>query len=342
MFKNIVKIFMLVALILSLTLTAGLSQAQVFKKGDTIRFLVPYSPGGGYDTYARLIRSFWEEEIEKQTGTNISLIVQNMPGAGGELCYTKLDGSKPDGKTVAIVHSAGAVSRQCFLDVPYDVRKWVYIGQIAFTAPGFSIRSDLKLWCFWDAIERSKKKPLIIGTAGYGDGTHLHPLFTKLFLEKGGKEVNFKYVHFKGYAEVRASMARKEVEGAIGTPESFLQDYIEGRANCIAIYGAERHELFPSTPTIFELGIPQAKELLAATGVPRAIVTAPGTPGKIAKLLQDTFKRAFNNAEFKKRAKEAKRPIFYLSAEKTRELCTNKLGVYKSYEDVIGPVVKGK
>ena len=60
------------------------------------------------------------------------------------------------------------------------------------------------------------------------------------------------------------------------------------------------------------------------------------------KLLEDTFKHAFNNAEFKKRAKAAKRPISYLSAEKTRELCTNKLGVYKSYEDVIGPVVKGK
>ena len=219
MFKNIIKIFMLVALILSLTLTAGLSEAQVFKKGDTIRFLVPYSPGGGYDIYVRLISPFWEEEIEKQTGVNVSVIVQNMPGAGGELCYTKLDGSRPDGKTVAIVHSAGAVSRQAFLKVPYDVKKWVYIGQIAFTAPGFSIRSDLKLWSFWDAIERSKKKPLIIGTAGYGDGTHLHPLFTKLFLEKGGKEVNFKYVHFKGYSEVRASMARKEVEGAIGTPE---------------------------------------------------------------------------------------------------------------------------
>jgi tripartite-type tricarboxylate transporter receptor subunit TctC len=342
MIKSIAKISVLVAVVLSLTLTTGLGQAQAYKKGDTIRFLVPYSAGGGYDTYARLIRPFWEKEIEKEAGVDVTFIVQNMPGAGGELCYTELHKSKPDGKTLTIVHTAGAVSRQSFLGVPYDIKKWGYIGQIAFTAPGFSIRSDLKLWSFWDAVKRSKEKPIIIGTAGYGDGTHLHPLFTKLFLERKGKEVNFKYVHFKGYTEARASMARREVEGAIGTPESFIPDYVEGRAHCIALYSDKRHSLFPCAPTIFELGLPEAKELFAATGVPRAIVTAPGTPDKIANVLRDTFKRAFNNAEFKEKAKGAKRPISYLSADETRELCIKKLEVYKKYEDIIGPIVKGK
>lgn len=95
----------LVAALLSLTAAAGPDTCKTLK-GETLRWIVPNSPGGGYDTYSRLLQPFLAEELEA------TIVVENQPAAGGLVAAAAIRDADPDGRTIGLINAAGLLAAQ--------------------------------------------------------------------------------------------------------------------------------------------------------------------------------------------------------------------------------------
>jgi len=335
------SVFLSIIIFVAVSVVAGSVSAtdKVFKEGQEITFLVPYSAGGGYDAYARLIAPYWTQEVAKETGTNVKIVVRNMPGAGGDVAYNKLNRTRPQDVTVCIAQMQGALGFQMFRGAAYDVMKWTYIGQVQADSPGLVMRSNTRLFSFDEFVNRSHNSPIIIGTAGFGDGTHVNPELLRNILASENIKMNFKYVHYKGYSMVSAALQRNEVEAAIGTTESFMPLYDDGKAHLIMVFDSKRKKFNPAVPTILDYQLPQAEQILDALIIPRAIVGPPDMPEAVSSVLKKTFKSTLEREDFQQKAFQAQRPIDYLSPEDLLRRMQSKMSVFKKHEKLLKPLI---
>lgn len=94
-----------------------------------IKLVVPYSPGGGFDTAARMVGPY----MEKYLPNNVSVIVENMPGGGGNIGLGEVYKAKPDGHTIGLVNLPGHFVKQILGEATYDLQKLEYLGNITTT-----------------------------------------------------------------------------------------------------------------------------------------------------------------------------------------------------------------
>ena len=148
--------------------------AGEFYKGKTIRVIVMTTPGGGYDTYTRAI----VRHLGKHIPGKPSIIVQNMPGAGGFIAPNYVYNiAKPDGLTVLVTNS-GVVLQQAvgMSGIRFDARKFGWIGTPGSAIPVCAIMGFTGLKTLKDVM--NVKKPLNFGAAG--TSTYQQPMILKL------------------------------------------------------------------------------------------------------------------------------------------------------------------
>ena len=110
--KEFIKIITLILTTFYLSIFSY--SAFALKDGDTIRIIVPYSPGGGYDSQARLAAPFVEKEIQKAGMPNTKVIVENIRGGGGAIATAQVYASKPDGKTILFLDRIFNLAKSTF------------------------------------------------------------------------------------------------------------------------------------------------------------------------------------------------------------------------------------
>ena len=127
------------AAILSQSLPAQAQDADGFLKGKTVRFIVGYSPGGGYDTYARMLAP----HFEKRTGATV--VVENKPGGGGTTSLNQTYRAKPDGLTMQMLNGEGMIMAQLTKQpgVAFDMTKVSIFGRVAEEPHFFLVNSKL-------------------------------------------------------------------------------------------------------------------------------------------------------------------------------------------------------
>jgi len=211
--KTIIFCFLTVPLGLALIFpTATSTNAEEFYKGKTVRFIVGYAPGGGYDTYARAIG----RHMGKHIPGNPAIIVENMDGASSLLSanflYNKV---QPDGLSVG-VWNANLVMQQALggKGIRFDARRFGWIGAPSTGLNVCAIMSFTGLKSLDDVL-RSKKEIRIGGTRP-GAGTDDIP---KLMNKLMGTKFNV-ISGYTGTAPIRVAMQRREVEGACWTWDS--------------------------------------------------------------------------------------------------------------------------
>ncbi len=200
------KILLNVAITAGLILTVVGSEARAaeFFKGKTIKLIVGTNPGGGYDTYARVIA----KHIGRNIPGNPSIIVQNIPGAGSLIAANYLyNVSKPNGLTMAMLIS-GLVMEQVMGEkaMKFDIQKFHWIGAPSVGMPACVIMGFTGLKTL-DDIMKSKKK-LNFGAAG--SSTREQARILRDFVRAPIKPV----LGYGGTAGIRAALERREVDGA--------------------------------------------------------------------------------------------------------------------------------
>lgn len=215
----------------------------------TVKFLVPYGPGGGTDIVSRIIAQNLQETLGQ------SFVVENKPGAGSTLGADTVAKSEKDGYTVLVLSNAHAVAGALYKKLPYDsVKDFQMITQIGtvplvlVTAPTFPPK-DVK-----ELLAAFKKDPgkYNYGAAG-GIGTTQHfagELFRVL------ANVDVKHIPFKTTPNVITSMLQNDVQMTFELLPAIRGQVEGGQLRALAVTSPTRNPAWPNVPTLSEAGVP--------------------------------------------------------------------------------------
>lgn len=322
--------------------TAAADPIADFYRGKTLRIVVGYGPGGGYDLYARVFTQYFGKFVPG----NPTVVAQNMPGAGSLVATQYLYNVAPKDGTVF-----GAVTQTLALETAmagpgrdFDAGNMPYIGR--FTG---SVDLGLGLPGMWfKTFQDARDKEIVVGASGTAATSYLLPAALN---RHGGAK--FKIIAgFKGSNDIFIAAERKEVEfvGSINLsvimlkfPEWVTQD----KAPILYQGGLTRHPLLPKVPALPELGVTADDKLVltaiaAATEVGRAINTTPGVPPDRLAALRKAFSAMMKDAEFLAEMEKRKTLIDYKDGEEIDRITKQILGFPKSIIDQTSALMKAK
>lgn len=331
--KNVRKRLSVFMIAVSLLLGGQTVSAQ-FKDGDNIKIIVPFSPGGGYDRVNRLLAPFFEEELRKLSGADVSVVITNITGAGGVNGYSRMFRAKPDGKTLGMVGLAAAPYQQLMTGL-FDLDKFTYIAQVNTDPTVLTVRADSPLNSVDDLIERSHEKPILMGTSGKGAAENVDVLMTQAVLEKYGKKLNVDFVHYQGSAPAVLGLIKGETEAMTGSESSIYPLVKKGELKGLGIYSKQRGSLVKDVPTLTEQQVPGAEELSDIIGMVRVIIAPPGIPEPTADLLRKAMANALKNPEAIAMAEKVGLAFDSDTAQVAQRLGKQRLETAKKHEAMI-------
>jgi len=254
-----------------------------------VRIIVGFPPGGGADLTARLI----SPKLNEAWGRPV--IVDNRPGAGGNLAAELVAKASPDGYTIMVMPGPGAPS--LYPKLPFDLRKDFAPITLAGRSPNVLVVhpsvpvSTVKALI---ALARSQSGKLNYASSGIGITPHLSgELFRKM------AKVNIVHVPYKGAGPAVSDLVGGHVDLMIVSIPSVLGQINAHRLKALGVTSLQRSSMLPNVPTLNEAGVPgyeshQWWSLLAPAG----------TPSEIVMKLNAALVKALNAADVKKRFAE--------------------------------------
>jgi tripartite-type tricarboxylate transporter receptor subunit TctC len=235
-----------------------------------IRLVVPFPAAGTTDILAREVA----QRLSVLWGQ--SVVVDNRPGAGGNIGSDLVAKSAPDGYTL-LMGTVGthAINPSLYSKMPYDhVKDFVPIVLVAGVPNVLEVTPSLPVNSVADLIKLAKEKPGQLNFASSGSGTSIH-LSGELFKAMAG--VDMTHVPYKGSAPAITDLMGGQVQLMFDNLPSSLQQIKAGKLHAIAVTSAQRAPALPNIPTIAESGLPGFEAsswfgILAPAGTPPAIV----------------------------------------------------------------------
>ena len=221
--------------------------AQAKWPDKPIRLVVPFSPGGGTDTLARLVA----EKVS--AATKWSIVVENKPGGGGNIGLDAVAKAAPDGYTIGMGQTANlAVNPTLYKKMPYDALKdFTPIALVATQPVVLVVRADAPYKTLADLVSAAKAKPgdVSMGSAGSGTIGHL----TGELLAREAK-VKFLHVPYKGAGPALTDLLGGNVQFAFLTLPSIISMLKANRLRALAVTSEKRIAALPNVPTVAESG----------------------------------------------------------------------------------------
>ncbi len=300
----------LLALLAGIAIALPAPAALALSDGDTLRIVVPYRPGGGYDAQARLAAPYVEAALRAQGLPRVNVIVENITGGAGAIATATVFAAQPDGRTVLFLDPESSIWQQAVGSAPFQVERFGFIAQMSVDPMLFMVRADLGLADFDAVVARSQTTPILIGTAGKGGHDHIMPVIFQRLLNDAGVPVRFDYLHLDGTAPILASMRRGEVEGALEVPSIFGPAAEAGELRFLFDFSADLP--WPDAWDVLPLDREALAPFASAMNYRRVFVAPPGTPERDLTLLRTAFAAALADPELQARAEESRRPVVFL------------------------------
>jgi tripartite-type tricarboxylate transporter receptor subunit TctC len=289
------------AALIGLTGSASL-RAEDFYKGKTIYLMVGSAPGGGYDTYGRLVAQYIRNHIP---GDPV-IVIQNMPGAGSLVLTNHLAHVAPHDGTVFGAVNPLVSSQPLFYPkrARFDPRQFGWIGSVLRENHIGLARSDTGITSFDDVF----KKELIV--AGTGGATNSYPLLTNAILK-----TRFKVVSgYKGTSNGMLAVERGEVGGLVGITWASAQAtqsaaLKSGKLHVFVQFGLQKHPDLPNVPWVFDYAKSPddraaLKLILSNQEYGRPFITPPGVPDAVLGILRQAFDETMKDPAFLADAKK--------------------------------------
>jgi tripartite-type tricarboxylate transporter receptor subunit TctC len=230
-----------------LALAAGASAAQSGAwPNRPIRLVVPLPPGGSPDYLSRLLA----ERLQPVLGQ--PLVVENRPGAAGNIAREFVARQPADGYTIVMSESAHIMSAAVVAKLPYDPIKDFEPISLAATIPfGLTVNTSMPVKSLKEFLDYAKAapRPLTYGTAGVGAPHHFA---AELLRSMTG--IKIVHVPYKGSAGIIPALLTGEIDFTIGAVNSLLPHFKAGKLRPIAVAGSSRTAILPDVPTIAEAG----------------------------------------------------------------------------------------
>lgn len=247
----------------------------------TIRYVVPFAPGGATDTLARVVG----QKLNSAWG--VPVIVENRPGAGGNLGTEVVAKAPADGHTLLMAINSHAINASLYSKLPYDpIKDFAPVTLVATSPNVLVVHPALPAKSVKELIALARARPgeLTYASAGAGSGAHLAG---ELF--KTMTKVKMLHVPYKGAGALIVELVGGQVSMsfvALPVAHPFMQ---AGKLRALAVTSASRSSLVPKIPAVAESGLSGFDVVswfgtLAPAGTPRDVIAKLNT--EIAKILQ--------------------------------------------------------
>ncbi|HXJ52943.1 MAG TPA: tripartite tricarboxylate transporter substrate binding protein [Burkholderiales bacterium] len=269
-------------------LAAGAEGADVYPS-KPIRFVVAFPPGGGTDLVARTVAPRLAERLAQQ------VVVDNRPGAGGNLGTEIVAKSAPDGYTM-LMGSVGplAINASLFARMPFDPLKDLAPVTLAASTPNvLVVHPSLPVTTVRELIALARARPGAINFASSGQGTPAQ-LAGELFNSMAG--VKMVHVPYKGAAPALADLLGGQVQVMFSTMPPALPHVTAGRLRALAVASLRRSPAAPELPTLDETALPGFE---ATTW--HGVMVPAGTPSAIVAKLHDDIVAVLRTPEIAER-----------------------------------------
>lgn len=262
------RIMQAVCLTALMMLGAGIAQADTYPSRP-IKLIVPWPPGGGVDTSARLIAQPLSERLGQP------IVIENKPGAAGNIGTALAAKEKPDGYTLLQASlSPNAVNPHLYSNLGFDpVKDFEFVARV-YTVPSFLVvPANSRANSAKDLVEMARKAPgsLNFGSGGVGSSQHL---FGVMFNKAAGIEA--VHVPYKGTSPAEAALVAGQVDFMLNPPTA-LAFVSAGKLKALGVASPKRSAAMPDLPTLDEQGIPGVYTstfygVMAPAGTPKEIV----------------------------------------------------------------------
>ncbi len=258
--------------------TAGLSHAQTYPS-QPIRLIVPFSPGGAVDVYARIVAPALAKELGQ------TVVVENRPGASGNIGTEAVSRAAADGYTLLVGNIATlGINPVIYKNHPIDplsqltpIAKTVIVNYVLVINPAVKARSAAEL------IALAKASPGKLTYASSGTGSMQH-MAAELFQAR--TQTKLLHIPYKGTGAVVGDLIAGHVDMIFADQGTMMQQVKAGKLVVLGVGGLERQAAYPDIPTIAEAAGLSGFEVVAWQG----IAGPPGLPAVIV----DQLNRAIN------------------------------------------------
>jgi tripartite-type tricarboxylate transporter receptor subunit TctC len=213
-----------------------------------VRVVVPFAPGGAVDTVARALGQKLGESWKQP------VLVDNRPGAGGNIAADAVAKAPADGYTLLITTQGFAISPVLYKKLPFDaVRDFMPVTQLTSSFLVLVCSPQLPSRSIRELIALAKSKPGSINYGSTGTGAPPHLLGELL---KSSSGVDLLHVPYKGDAPLTQALLAGEVQVAFMPLAGVLPHIKSGRLQALAVSGGTRSATLPEVPTFKEAGMP--------------------------------------------------------------------------------------
>jgi tripartite-type tricarboxylate transporter receptor subunit TctC len=279
--------------LLAMPAVARLGLAQTGYPSKPIRIIVGFAPGGATDILARLVAN------HLQTTWNAQVVVENRPGAGGNIGAAAVAKAPPDGYTLLLGTVGSGVTNQfLYKEMPYDTAKdFAPVALVGEVANVLVVHPEVKAKNVQEYVALAKSKPgaMNYGSPAVGGTGHLA---MELFKVRTGIEA--EHIVYKGSSLVIQDLLPGRLQSAMDNLPVYLPHIRSGGLRALGVSSSKRWFSLPDVPTIAEQGVADYD------AAPWWYVSAPaGTPADVVNRLSEEIVRGVKSADMEKRMRDA-------------------------------------
>ena len=267
-------------------LAAPVAAAQTYPM-KAVRMVVPYSPGGPADIYARFLGPRLQEALGQP------FVIENRPGAGSIIGTDIVAKSAPDGYTLLVMSNTHTVNESLIPKKPFALMKdFVPVAPINSSDLLLVVHPSLPVKSVKELVALAKSKPRGLNYASSGNGTPYH-MAGELFKALAG--VDIVHVPHKGSGEARTSTMSGQTEMMLDAITTMAPVAKAGKVRALGTTGLKRSTVLPDVPTISEAGVKGYE-----TTIWIGIMAPAGTPRAVAERLNAEITKVVNRPDVKR------------------------------------------
>jgi tripartite-type tricarboxylate transporter receptor subunit TctC len=288
-----------------------------------IRFVVPFPPGGGNDILARQLAPKMAESLGQP------VVIDNRPGAGGNIGTELVAKAPPDGYTIVIASNQVTMNPWLYQKLPFDIEKDFAPVALAASVPMvLVVNPSVAAQNVKELIGLAKQQSGKLNYSTPGSGTPQHIAF-EVFNHAAGVKVT--HVPYKGTGPAIADLIGGQVQSAFGTMASVEPHIKAGKLRALAVATPKRSQAMPDVPTVAEAGLPGFDVSLWYS-----ILAPAGTPRPIVARLSAEVEKALNAPDNRQRLAQQGFEVSYLSPDEMTQLMKRDLGRWEKSLKAIG------
>ncbi|MDF8364349.1 Bug family tripartite tricarboxylate transporter substrate binding protein [Achromobacter anxifer] len=280
--------------LLAATLVLGCAAANAADMGNApITLISPFPPGGGTDTLTRMIGS----AIGQDQGWN--MVVENKPGAGGNLALDATARARPDGHTLVMAQTDNIVLNPWLYNkLSYDTFKdFKPVGPVATSPSVFVVLPESPFKTVGDVVKAAQARPGLVslgipGIGGTGDLTG--------YLWRKAANMELMHVPYRGWGQAFPDLASGRIDMYVGSVASLLPQIRGGKVRALAVVAKERAPALPDVPTFAESGFKTIDQ-----SIWWGLMAPAKTPDDVVATLNQALQKVQSQPELVKKLEDA-------------------------------------